>query len=347
MMKKYIMEKRFSPFLKVRGKGRVAKLLTYAGIETSPNIWIGSRLLLILLFGIVGAVLPFALMPFVDLSPFGIPHNLTLLQTLTVCASSGLIFASMVTLIIYMHLYYLIRERANRVDIVLPDFLLMIAANMRSGMTPFEAFRASTRPEFGPLQKEVEYISSVSMGTESFADSLKQLTMTIDSAMLRRVILFFENGLRSGGKIANLIETSAAEIRETDDIKRQMMINTKSYVVFIVFILLLGLPLLLAISTQFLTVFSKVQAEIGTGDNTSSLGANIPKPRINIDVKFIDQLSAIIIIGTALLTAVLIGIIAEGKILYGVKYSIPLMVGSYFFFYLFKLVISNLLGAIV
>ena len=29
---------------------------------------------------------------------------------------------------------------------------------MRSGMTAFEAFRSSTRPEFGPLQKEVDYI---------------------------------------------------------------------------------------------------------------------------------------------------------------------------------------------
>lgn len=343
-MKKYVMEKRFSPFLKVRGKGLAAKLLAYAGIETNPNIWLGSRMLLVLLFGIVGALLPIALLPLLGPSPLGFTIGTDAVSRLAAAAIIGLAFSLTAALIIYMHLYYLIRERASRVDAVLPDFLLMIAANMRSGMTPFEAFRASTRPEFGPLQKEVEYIASISMGTESFADSLKQLTMTIDSAMLRRVIAFFENGLRSGGKIANLLETSAAEIRETDDIKRQMMINTKSYAVFIVFILLFGLPLLLAISTQFLTVFSKVQADMG---DTSTLGANIPHPKINIDVKFIDQLSLVIIIGTAILTSVMVGIIAEGKVLFGLKYSVPLMVGSYVLFTLFKMVIGGFLGAIM
>jgi len=345
-MAKYTIDKRFSPFFKERNTDRLTKLLGYAGIEANPNIWFGSRLLTVLLFGIVGLLIPFSLFPYLDLKEFGLLADPTFTMRLLVSFAFGLGFALAVALFIYMHLYYLINERAQRVDAILPDFLLIVSANLRSGMTPYAAFQASARPEFGPLQTEIIYVSSLSMGNVSFSEALRELTATIDSSILRRVVVFFENGLKAGGKLAYLLETSADEIRETEEMKRQMMINAKTYAVFVAFILVLGLPLLLAISTQFMTVFSKVQGSIGGGAGSGAQMAGLPAPKMNINVKFVDQLAYILIIGNSIFTGILVGIISRGKILFGLKYSPPLAFASIFFFFIFKTLIGGFLSAL-
>jgi len=346
MTTKYTIQSRFSPFFKERSSDRLTKLLGYAGIETNPNIWFGSRLLTVLLFGIVGLLIPFSLFPYFDLSEFGLLADSTLSSRILVSFAFGLAFSLASALLLYMHLYYLINERSQRVDVILPDFLLIVAANLRSGMTPYAAFQSSARPEFGPLQSEIIYVSSLSMGNESFSEALRELTTTIDSSILRRVVLFFENGLKSGGKLAYLLETSADEIRETEEMKRQMMVNAKTYAVFVAFILVLGLPLLLAISTQFMTVFSKVQGSLGAGAAVTSQVGALPTPKMNIDVKFIDQLAFVLIIGNSIFTAILVGIISRGKILFGLKYSPPLAFASLFFFFIFKTLIGGFLSVL-
>ncbi|MFA6328556.1 MAG: type II secretion system F family protein [Candidatus Micrarchaeia archaeon] len=344
-MVKYTIDRRFSPFFRERGKDKLGKLLGYAGIDTNPNIWFGSRLLAVLLFGIVGVLIPFSLFPYLDLKDFGLLADTAFTTRLLVSFAFGLAFSLATALLFYMHLYYLINERAQRVDAILPDFLLIVSANLRSGMTPQAAFQSSARPEFGPLQTEIIYVSSISMGNESFSEALKELTTTIDSAILRRVVIFFENGLKAGGKLAYLLETSADEIRETEEMKRQMMINAKTYAVFVAFILILGLPLLLAISTQFMTVFSKVQGSIGNTGSTASIGG-ISSPKMNIDVKFINQLSYVLIIGNSIFTAILVGIISRGKVLFGLKYAPPLAFAALFFFLIFKTLIGGFLSAL-
>jgi pilus assembly protein TadC len=345
-MVKYTIEKRFSPFFKERGKDKLGKLLGFAGIDANPNVWFGSRLLTVLLFGIVGVLIPFSLFPYFDLKDFGLLADTSFTMRLIVSFAFGLAFSLAASLLIYMHLYYLINERAQRVDAILPDFLLMVSANLRSGMTPYAAFQSSARPEFGPLQTEIIYVSSLSMGNESFSEALKELTATIDSGILRRVVVFFENGLKAGGKLAYLLETSAEEIRETEEMKRQMMINAKTYAVFVAFILVLGLPLLLAISTQFLTVFSKVQGSLGGGGGGGVQMAGLPAPKMNINVKFIDQLSYVLIIGNSIFTAILVGIISRGKVLFGLKYAPPLAFAALFFFFIFKTLIGGFLSAL-
>ncbi|VVC00614.1 Type II secretion system (T2SS), protein F [uncultured archaeon] len=345
-MAKYVIDKKFSSFYKPRGKDRIGRLLAYAGIDANPEIWLGSRILIVLLFGIVGALLPISLFALFKSSGIPLLSDTGLSARVIVAFASGAFFALVAAILIYMHLYYLVQERTQRVEKVLPDFLLMVAANLRSGMTPFAAFQASARPEFGPLQSEITYVSSRSLGSESFSDALRGLTVTIDSAVLRRMITFFENGLKSGGKLAYLLETSAEEIRETEEMRKQMLLNTKTYAIFVVFILLFGLPLLLAISTQFLSVFTKIQANIST-DSSQSMIAGISAGKTTIDPKFIDQMTIVIIIGSSILTAVLVGVISEGKLLYGLKYFPPLALGSGVFFWIFKTVISGFVGSIV
>ncbi len=343
-MAKYVIEKRFSSFTKPRRKDKLASLLAFAGIDASPDTWLGSRVLIIMMFGLVGLLLPFSIFSFLDLSAYPILAAKDFTGRLLIGLAIGIPLSLIIAVLFYMHLYYLIADRTKRVDSVLPDFLLMVSANLRSGMTPFAAFQAAARPEFGPLQTEILYVSSRSLGSESFTDAMRELTTTIDSVILRRMVGFFENELKAGGKLAYLLETSAEEIRETEEMRRQMMLTTKSYAIFLVFILLLGLPLLLAISTQFLAMFKSFQSGLPT--DGGGLGG-IPTPKMSIDVQFIDNMGLVTITGASLMSSLLIGIILEGRLLYGAKYFPPLAIGAIILFQVFKVIIAGFIAPLL
>ncbi len=345
---KYVIYRKFAAAAQEKRVGKISQLLSFAGITGNHESWIGSRLLLAVLLAIVGGLMPFSLFRLLglwDLS-FGVlgEGDLPLLFGLSFLLSF-LLFSAVIVLV-YLHVYYLISDRSKRVEEVLPDFLLMVSANLRAGLTPFAAFQASARPEFGPLETEIKLISSKSLGSESFTEALHHLTARLDSSILRRTIAFFENGLRSGGKLASLLETSADELRKGDEMRRDMALNTKTYAIFLVFILVIGLPLLLAISSQFLETFSKIQGQVSTTQTTQVVSA-ISTPKVSIKPAFIQLMTQIIIVGTSILVSVMIGVITEGKLLYGLKYSVPLMVAAGIMFAIFTLMLGGFLKGLI
>nr|QBM01580.1 hypothetical protein [uncultured archaeon] len=343
MAKKIIIQRKFMAAKpKVEGT-TVARLLTYAGITQPTEIWLGSRLLLAFSAAFILSFIPAIASTILSMDfGFGMPSefNLPFLLGFMILTFS-ISFVGILTLI-YLHLYYVIHDRTRRVEGVLPDFLLMVAAHMHAGLTPFAAFQSAARPEFGPLEHEIKRIAAYSMGTESFTESLSLLTEHIDSPILRRTIAFFENGLRSGGKLANLLETAADEIRDLEEIRKETVLNTRTYTIFLVFILIVGLPVLLAISTEFLSIFSAMQKGINL-DSVTTVGSMLA-PSLNLDPEFVSQMAVIIIIGTATFVSIFIGIIGEGKVLFGLKYMPPLAILAYTMFFAIKSVLHGFLG---
>ena len=345
---KYVLYKRFSKVLDINSSGFIEKKLAHAGIEVESEVWIGSMVLVISLFSIVGFLIPFSIFPYIgvygfDLSTATGSEFVFMTAIGFLCAA---VFAIASVILVYMHLYYLVHDRTRRVEDVLPDFLMMVAANLRSGMTPFSAFRLSARPEFGPLEKEINIVASKSLGSESLSTSLLQLTERIDSALLGRTISFFDQGLRSGGKLAELLESAAEEVREMDELKKELAQNTRSYTIFLFFVVIVGLPLLLAISGQFLTTFSKIQSSIDTTSLASATTA-IVAPKLTLSPDFVFMMGFVIIFGTCALASLLIGIIEEGKFLYGLKYVFPLAIVTMVVYLVIRAVVGSFIGSIL
>jgi len=321
----------------------VAKLLTYAGVEQSTEMWLGSRLLMAFVVGFFASFIPIIASYLLSQDiGFGYPGKFNFAFMFGyMLLSFSLVFATVLTLV-YLHLYYVIHDRTRRVEEVLPDFLLMVAAHMHAGLTPFAAFQSAARPEFGPLEKEVKSIAAYSLGSESFTDAISSLSRSIDSPILRRTIAFFENGLRSGGKLASLLETAAEEIRDLDEMRKETVLNTRTYTIFLVFILVGGLPVLLAISTEFLNIFSTLQGQI-KGDSVQNMGSMLA-PSMSLTPEFVNQMAVVIIVMTATLVSIFIGVISEGKLLFGLKYMPPLAIMAYTVYFALKTVLHGFLG---
>jgi len=318
---------------------RLNQELNYAGIERWQS-WLGRRILLLLGIFSVALIFPFTALPLLaqsgmlgtdqlllDIAELSLPFKF----------AGGLGLAVVVSGIYISVLYFYVSirkvNRNNAVDQILPDFLLMISANIRAGMTPFQAFKAAARPEFGPLEIEIKRVATRSLSTDSFTGALKLIETSIDSRLLRMVTKFFEQGLKSGGRIAELLEASASEIRDMQELKRELAISTKTYMIFLAFIVVLGLPMMLSVSTQFLKSFPKM-------DSGPSLGI-LSAPALAISPEFVANVGYLCILLTTFSVSLVIGIIGEGKFFYGVRYY-PILLAATLISYA---VIQSLLGS--
>jgi len=297
----------------------VETLLSYAGVDEDVSIWLGKRMLVALIFAIVGGTVPSSLLRGGVISIDLTEQNVMLYYSIL----SGLATFILIWVIFYFHLYYVIEGRRKRVEAILPDFLLLIAANLRAGMTPIAAFVESSRPEFGPLEDEIRILASRSLGTESFVMVFGRLNERIDSKILKRTVGLFTTGMISGGHLARLLETSALDIRETQELRQELESSTRMYVIFILFIVLIGVPLLLSISIQFLVKLTTLKSQI-TKVSFSEFNYSLISIESSLDPAFVENMTYVILIGTTFFVSILIGVISEGKLFYGLRYFLPL-----------------------
>ena len=325
---------------------KIEKWLRYSGTKEYPRIWIGTRIFLATLVGLIFALIPFSIVPIINLffetEIFIAPSFLP-----TASLISFIVGAIFTLLIAYLHIAYIIDNRRRMVENILPDFLYLVGNNLKSGMSPFYAFRSAIRPEFGPLSEEVELATKKSLGIGSFADSLSEMSNRIDSKVLNDTIKFFVHAMKSGGKLALLIETSANDIKQTNQLKKELITATKMYVLFITFVVVLASPSLLAVSVQFLHILENIQAQSSFATVPSNVSAQIgfSSSSVGITPEFMQNMSYIIIISNAILASIFIGVIGGGKIRQGLKYAPMLIILGIIIFNFVLGIVGNLVGA--
>ncbi|MBU1120413.1 type II secretion system F family protein [Candidatus Micrarchaeota archaeon] len=319
---------------------KIKPMLEFAGIDADLGEWIGKKIFVALLFGLIGLLVPWSVLKYFELIDYSV---IFIPLILSVILAVG--FFVLVLFLYYLHLYYAIDDRVKRVEAVLPDFLLLMASNMRAGMTPFLAFRSSARKEFTPLSEEVEIAASKSLGTESFREALSELTKRVNSRILRETVSFFAQSLKSGGHLAKMLETGANDITKTQEMKKELISSTKMYVLFVAFVIVIATPLLLSISVQFLEMISDIQSENPLPEgNEAGIGAGFLSSKISIEPEFMFNSSLVLLFGNALLASIFIGILNEGKGKNGLKYFIPILAASIILFFAFRSVVSGFLS---
>jgi len=326
---------------------KVRKWLKYAGSKENDRMWIGQRMFFALILGLIFYLLPLVFFPmiaeiFPPLNSLNLPMRAALMF---ISGFFGVIFA---LVLFYLHIAYVIDGRRKMVEAILPDFLFLVGNNLKSGMTPFYAFRSAVRPEFGPLSEQIQIATQKSLGVESFSDAMKEIATAIDSKILNDTTRFFVQALRSGGKLAQLIEASANDIKHTTYLKKELISSTRMYTIFIIFVVLVASPMLLAVSVQFLHIL------INIGERTSSF-SGVSQKEINqqvglgggsvtIEPSFMEGMSYFIIIANSFLASIFIMVLSGGKIRDGVKYAPPIAIAGIVVFNIILGIVGAMLG---
>ena len=302
--------------------------LTYAGSRDDAKRWAGLRLFIATLLGAIGFLIPFSLIPLINVL-LGTEIYFEGLLNLIVMIGMGLTFFLVTLILFYLHISYVIDGRKKMVENILPDFLYLVGNNLKSGMSPFYAFRSAVRPEFGPLSEEIKIATQKSLGVESFSDALREIGQRIDSKVLNDTTKFFAQALRSGGHLAQLIETTASDIKQTNRLKTELVTSTRMYTMFILFVVIIASPMLLAVSVQFLNILGSIQTQtagLGGTDASVAGGPQFASGGISITPEFMTMVSYGIVIINSFLASIFIGLLGGGRIRDGLKYA-PIMAG--------------------
>lgn len=322
----------FIGFGKMYPKGYAAsvdRLTKYSGSKDSGASWLGKMLVATMLYVAIANAALFLLGLLQD--PLIMP----------VINAAGIVIIQVAA---YILPYYAGERRAKAAENSLASFYQLLSSYLRSGMTPFQALKASSKKEFGVLKEEIDYATSRAFGTQSFSDALLGISTRIHSDSLKRSTELMVRGIDNGGSLAKLLEESASNLIESKELRKQIIAASRTYMLMVVFAVVVGAPLLLSISTRFnermMELSTNIEASAG---GVQGLQTGLFVGGSSINPEFLLNMSIVTIFMTALISSFLVGIIAEGKEKYGIKYAVIFVPLSLLFFFLFRFLLTTVL----
>ncbi|MBU1120453.1 type II secretion system F family protein [Candidatus Micrarchaeota archaeon] len=286
---------------------------------------------------------------------FGIALNLFLFFGIPIIISF-VIFSLLFFGGVYIWLSMMSESKGKFVEKILPDALQMIASNIRSGLTTERALLASARPEFGILEKELKRASKKIMAGERIEIALMDMPERIRSKTLERTIWLISKGIRSGGKIADLLMKLSDDLREQNALQQETKANISIYVMLILFSSMAGAPVLFGISTFIVQALYKHMSDIPSFDpslseqssmNIPIAGSLLMGERNPIEPEFAIMFAMVIMFFGSIFAALTIGVINAGKELEGIRYILPILLGSFAIFFVVRFMLSFMFGSLI
>ena len=315
----------FANFYPKKFKDHIKQYFIYSGQHKDPAPYLGSSLILSL-----------SVLFLILLLSFGIYTHIKPIYILF-----AIIGFFLIQLAFYMLLFFKVSDRTERIERVLPDALQLISSNLKAGMTPFQALKAASRDEFGPLKEEIDKATGLSLGTQSFGSALNNISKNTNSEILDRALKLFTTAMESGGHLATLLQELSQDISETRSLKKELVTNTKTYTMFIMFTVIVGTPLLMVVAIHFLTIVSGIQ---GSSSTSSAFGLDFLAGAITITPEFLTNVAYVMLTLTSIFACMLLGVIQEGKVKYGLKYSPAVIIGTFTIFFIVRYFITTSFG---
>ncbi|MFB6158180.1 MAG: type II secretion system F family protein [Candidatus Nanohalobium sp.] len=223
----------------------------------------------------------------------------------------------------YMVISVAAERRRKEMERMLPDALLLISTNIKSGASINRAFLASAREEFGPLEDELRTTAIEISGGRPVDDALDNLRGRVNSGLFKDTLKVLSNAIEAGGNTAELLESSADDIRSSLELRDEIKSSIRMYIIFILMAAVFGAPALFGITTYMAETTTQMWeqtnlqqgGEFATGGST---GLSFQKPDVNTD--FLVQFSIAALIISNFFSSLIISQIKNGNIKEGTKY---------------------------
>ena len=244
-------------------------------------------------------------------------------------------------LILYFYFDLKIYARTKKMEEQLPDFLQVVSANLKGGMTFERALWAAIKPRFTVLGSEMAKVSKKVMTGYEVSKALTELADKYDSLMLNRTVDLMISEVESGGNIAELIDRIVDNLKQTKELKNEMAASSIAYVIFISAIVIVISPLLFSLSFHLLSILLGFISKLSV---VTERVPNIPLAFFggNINPEDFRKFSVLTIIVISFFSSLIVSIVEKGDIKGGIKY-IPIYVfGSVGMYFIFMKVLGTL-----
>jgi len=306
---------------------RLSSEMDLAGIKMGVN--------LLLTIAIVGAI---AILVVVSVT-------LTFLKIETLLAFLiGIGCAAFYVTFVYVFLEYFIDKRKSAMEEVLPDFLQITSANLRSGIALDRAMLLAARPEFGLFSNDIKEMNRRIYGGETLPNALSGVATKYRSYQLGHAMRMITESLRYGGAMADLLEQISKDLRAQQIIQKEVASQLFMYSIFIAFAGVVATPVLFGLTGQMInitdSVWKGILAANPAGLPASSVSFLKPNPpQITIQT-YRDFSVAAIVVVTGFAGAIM-STIASGSTIRGIKYLPIFILGG---LGLYLLVVKVLVG---
>jgi pilus assembly protein TadC len=246
----------------------------------------------------------------------------------------------------YFFLDLKIYRRTKKMEEQFPDFLQVLSSNLKGGMTFEKALWSSIKPRFDVLAVEMAKTSKQVMTGYDIGQALIDLSERYDSLMLRRTVDLMVSEVESGGNVAKLLDRIVDKLKETKELKDQMVADAIAYVIFISVIVIFISPLLFALSFNLLKVLINFTEKLSSSTaSVSSLPFSFGK--VNVKVSDFRIFSLMALTTIAFFSSLIVSIVEKGDMKGGLKYIPIYLIGSLGFYLLFMRIFSSVFGSIL
>jgi len=248
---------------------------------------------------------------------------------------------------IYIYLKNKIKEseRIRKIESVFPDFLELMASNLRSSMTIDRAFLYSARPEFEPLDKEIIKTSKEITTSKDIKKALEDFSNRIGSNKVEKTINLIITGIKAGGNIVSLLEQTASNMREKEFMEKKAYSNIFMFVVFIFLVVSFFAPALFALSNVLSEILIKILTSLPKNETANVIGFSLTK--VEISTIFIKYFSIVFIIAIDFFASLILGLISKNEEKEGIKFFPIILILSLLTFLGAQYIINNFLKGLI
>lgn len=235
-------------------------------------------------------------------------------------------------------------RRAKEAENALPDALQLMATNLRAGLTTDKAFLVSARDEFGVLNIEFKKVAKEIATGKDLVDALSEMSKRIKSDIVARTIDLITFGITSGGELAPLLEESAASLRQQLLTRKQIHASVMMYTIFIFIAVGFISPLLFSLSTVLTEIMSSTLGSIGTIPPEVASNVPLTVASVTLNATFIKWFAIGLLIVSAILSSLVLGLINSGEEKDGIKFIPILLACGLVMFFVVRFAIRGVLS---
>ncbi len=253
---------------------------------------------------------------------------------------------SFIVILMSIHTYLVLSAdgKAKFVEELLPDVLQLMAANLRAGMTIDRAFLLAARPEFGQFQEEIKRVGTeIATGKELDA-ALREMAFRYKSDKLQKTVSLVVSGVESGGSIADLLEQTGSNLRTQRLSEQRIRANVLVYVIFIFSAISFGAPMLFGLSSFLIEVITNIFSKIELPPPSVAAQLPITISKITLTPEFVNTYTITSLVITSVMGSLVLGLIAKGKEVEGLKFLPILLILTISLFFLVKFIVSHMLS---
>ena len=217
-------------------------------------------------------------------------------------------------------------EQIKKMEDAFPDFIALMASNLRAGMTVDRALLLSSRKEFAPLDIEILNLGKEIITGKEIDRALLDLGRRIKSEEIQKTIFLINSGIKSGGNLSILLEQIASNMRERVYVRKRAASNVTMYFIFIFFAVAIGAPVLFGFSSVLVEILSKLLENIPV---ESVKNVNIPfaLTKINISSNFVFYFVLLFLTVSDILASLALGLVSKGEEKEGLRYT-PILIAT-------------------